>query len=220
MWQRERTIRVTASTVGSLLKMRTTTKPSKTVETMLYSGFKGSQATRYGTVMEQVSRREYKTYQERRGHSITTFQTGLVISLNHPWLAASPDDRVFDPTATPQSGLADYKNPYSVRDKTLEEAGKILSFCLEKKENGYRLKRRHDYYYQVQCQLYCDDKSWCDFMSRNARTRSQLLSVYYNLTLCHARLLNVLSSMGIKIHRSQATKQGQKYKMRRFSHEK
>ena len=56
-------------------------------------------------------------------------------------------------------------------------------------------------------------------MSRNAQTRSQLLSVYYNLTPCHARLLNVLSSMGIKIHRSQATKQGQKYKMRRFSHE-
>ena len=56
-------------------------------------------------------------------------------------------------------------------------------------------------------------------MSRNARTRSQLLSVYYNLTPCHARLLNVLSSMGIKIHRSQATKQGLKYKMRRFSHE-
>ena len=56
-------------------------------------------------------------------------------------------------------------------------------------------------------------------MSRNARTRSQLLSVYYNLTPCHARLLNVLSSMGIKIYRSQATKQGQKYKMRRFSHE-
>ena len=166
MWQRERTVRVTASTVGSLLKMRTTTRPSKKVETMLYSGFKGSQATRNGTVMEQVSRCEYKTYQERRGHSITTFQTGLVISLNHPWLAASPDDRVFDPTATPQSGLAEYKNPYSVRDKTLEEACKISSFCLEKKENGYRLKRRHDYYYQVQCQLYCDDKSWCDFVLR------------------------------------------------------
>ena len=56
-------------------------------------------------------------------------------------------------------------------------------------------------------------------MSRNARTRSQLLSVYYNLTPCHACLLNILSSIGIKIHRSQATKQGQKYKMRRFSHE-
>ena len=135
--------------------MRTTTKPSKKVETMLYSGFKRSQVTRYGTVMEQVhvSRREYKTYQERRGHSITTFQTGLVISFNHPWLAASPDDRVFDPTATPQLGLAEYKNPYSVRDKALKEACKISSFCLEKKENEYRLQRRHDYYYQVQRQL-------------------------------------------------------------------
>ena len=39
-------------------------------------------------------------------------------------------------------------------------------------------------------------------MSRNARTRSQLLSVYYNFTPFHARFLNVLLSTGIKIHRA------------------
>ena len=64
--------------------------------------------------------------------------------------------------------------------------------------------------------------SWAEFakvglcptiMSRNAQTQSQLLSIYYNLTPCHVCLVNVLSSMGIKIHRSQRTKQGQKYKM-------
>ena len=45
-------------------------------------------------------------------------------------------------------------------------------------------------------------------MSRNARTGSQLLSVYYNFTPFHVRFLNVLLSMGIKIHRALATKQG------------
>ena len=45
-------------------------------------------------------------------------------------------------------------------------------------------------------------------MSRNARTRSQLLSVYYNFTPFHARFLNVLLSMGIKIQRALATKYG------------
>ena len=34
-------------------------------------------------------------------------------------------------------------------------------------------------------------------MSRNVRTRSQLLSVYYPQSPCHARELNVLSYMGI-----------------------
>ena len=38
-------------------------------------------------------------------------------------------------------------------------------------------------------------------MSRNARTRSQLLSVYYKIIPCHTHLLNVLPPMGIKILR-------------------
>ena len=56
-----------------------------------------------------------------------------------------------------------------------------------------RIKRRHG------CQFVTD-------MSRNAWTRSQVLSVYYNFTPFHARFLNVLLSMGIKIHRALATK--------------
>ena len=53
-------------------------------------------------------------------------------------------------------------------------------------------------------------------MSRNAWTRGQLLSVYYNFTPFHARFLNVLLSMGIKIHRALATKQALKSTMHRF----
>ena len=56
-------------------------------------------------------------------------------------------------------------------------------------------------------------------MSRNARTRSQLLSVYYKIIPYHARLLNVLPPMGIKILRLLETKVGKKSKMHRFSHE-
>ncbi len=39
---------------------------------------------------------------------------------------------------------------------------------MEKLENSgsavYSLKKRHDYYYQVQCQMYCCDVEWCDFV--------------------------------------------------------
>ena len=71
-WERERKVGVTASTIGSLLKMRSTTKASKKVEAILYSTFKGSQATRYGTLMENSVIREYKTCREERGHSLIT----------------------------------------------------------------------------------------------------------------------------------------------------
>ena len=94
-----------------------------------------------------------------------TMKTGLVISLDNPWLATSPDDKVHDPSATPPYGLAEYKNPHSAEQLTIPEACQQLkNFCLEKTENNtYQLKPKHDYYYQIQCQLYCTNTMWCDF---------------------------------------------------------
>lgn len=85
-------------------------------------------------------------------HDLHTMNAGLVVSLANPWLAASVDD---DPTATPPWGLAEYKNPYSAKDLTISEAcQRSKSFCLEGTENNtFKLKSRHDYYYQVQCQM-------------------------------------------------------------------
>ena len=37
-------------------------------------------------------------------------------------------------------------------------------------------------------------------MSRNVRTRSQLLFHYYKIAPCHTRVLNVLSTMGINVY--------------------
>ena len=117
--------------------------------------------------MENVSRERYIAYQRQNGHpNLTTHSTGLVISFQNPWLAASPDDRVQDG----DWGLAEYKNPYSARHLTISQACETLkgNFCLAKcttnGQTSYTLKPRHDYYYQVQCQMYCDDKAWCDFV--------------------------------------------------------
>ena len=61
--------------------------------------------------------------------------SGLVVSVTTPWLAASPDGLVYDPQADPSQGLVEFKNPYSVRDKTLEEAvASCNTFCLTKKQ--------------------------------------------------------------------------------------
>ena len=172
LWMDERRKRLTASRVGAIAKMRKTTKRSNKVFEIIYGSFRGNEATRYGCTMEATARDEYVTYQQQKGHpSLTTTKTGLVVSMGNPWLAASPDDRVYDPGTSPSCGLAEYKNPYSARQMTIEEAcTRVTSFCLESKEiegmKNYKLKRRHDYYFQVQCQLYCDDKEWCDFVLR------------------------------------------------------
>ena len=58
----ERRKRITASKVGGIAKMKETTKRSSKVKALLYSSFRGNQATRYGTGMENVAIKQYITY--------------------------------------------------------------------------------------------------------------------------------------------------------------
>ena len=68
-------------------------------------------------------------------------------------VAASPDSRVFDPSSSPD-GLIKPKNNPSTAKKLMSEKG----------QNA--LDTNHDYFYQVQCQLYCTQSAWCDFVIR------------------------------------------------------
>ena len=169
-WMYERRKRITASNVGGIAKMKEKTKKSSKVKKLLYSTFRGNAATRYGSEKEELALQEYTTYQRRNHHpDLRTESCGLFISENNNWLAATPDSLVHDSSdAAHPLGLVEIKNPYSVRDKTLDEACDKSSFILElnKEKETRRLKHRHDYYFQVQCQLYCADKNWCDFVVR------------------------------------------------------
>lgn len=141
-------------------------KKPKKIENLLYSKFSGNKATMYGNIMEPVAEDEYVRYQNEHGHP----------GLKTPYIAASPDARVHDPTYIPSDGLAEYKNPHSSRKKSLDEACQSKTFFLQKVEQEgevkYMLKRRHDYYFQVQCQLYCENREWCDFVVRTEKELS------------------------------------------------
>ena len=132
-WRSEKRKRLTVSRVGSILKMRRATKRSKKVEEMLYSKFKGNAATRYGLEKEDMTKELYVTYQRQRGHpDLTAANCGLFISLEYPWLGATPDGVVTDPSDTSQPlGLVEIKNPYAARQQTLSEACTRSGFCLE-----------------------------------------------------------------------------------------
>ena len=165
MWMEERKKRVTASKVGGIAKMRPGTKRAKKVEDMLYTRFSGSAATRYGVLMEEETRKQYVTYQQQHGHpGLETEEAGLCISCTNPWLAASPDGIVHDPISQPATGLLEIKNPHSARNITIREFASKASSCLNVQQNGTcYLKHGHDYYFQMQCQLYCADN---DFVVR------------------------------------------------------
>ena len=81
------------------------------------------------------------------------------------WLPALMDWFMITDAKNPHD-LLEVKNPFSVQDKELDEACKSSGICLQKKDGMYKLKVSHDYYFQVQCQLYCANRSWCDFVLR------------------------------------------------------
>ena len=97
--------------------------------------------------MEDQTRQQYDNYQHKNGHpGLTTQPTGLTISVDNQWLAASPDNIVEDPSEQPTAGLAEYKPPFPARNLTISEAcDKFSSFCLIRSEEGdvvrYELKR-------------------------------------------------------------------------------
>jgi len=46
--------------------------------------------------MEHVARNQYITHRQQKGHpGLKTEKPGIVTSQQNPWLAASPDDRVY-----------------------------------------------------------------------------------------------------------------------------
>ncbi len=87
-WRNERKKRLTASKVGGILKMRTTTKRANKVKELLYSTFVGNNATRYGIEMEETARMEYAAHQQQnKCTGINATDCGLFVSLDNPWLA-------------------------------------------------------------------------------------------------------------------------------------
>ena len=166
LWHEERRKRLTASNVGKIAKRRATTKVGPSVKQLLNRKFQGNVATNWGTFREEDSNKEYLRKKREQSPNISTSKSGLVVSLRDPWLGASPQRLVYDPALDSPDGLVEYKNPYSARNVTIDEAvKKVKNFCLcYSSDQKLQLKENHDYYYQIQCAMYCTNRKWCDFV--------------------------------------------------------
>ena len=166
LWHEERRKRLTASNVGKIAKRRATTKVGPTVQQLLNAKFQGNSATNWGNFREEDSNKEYLKIKKESSPNISTSTCGLVVSISNPWLGASPDRLVHDPASDPPNGLVEFKNPYTARNMTLDEAvSKLKNFCLcYSSTQELQLKENHDYYYQMQCAMYCTNREWCDFV--------------------------------------------------------
>ena len=169
IWLAERRKRITSSNTGAIAKRRATTKVANMVKSLLYCTFRGNIATEWGKLQEPATCKAYIETKCSVSPGISVKSSGLVIHPEHQWLAASPDGLVTDPTVSDPTGIVEFKNPYKHRESLLKDAAsEAKDFCLtvNTQSSSLRLKKSHQYYYQIQAAMFCTRVKWCDFVVR------------------------------------------------------
>ena len=143
----------------TIVKCRSTTPVTRTVNQLLYSTFRGNynSATRWGLDQEQHTVGVYTSWLHNRGSSnpIVNIKYGLVVCTAHPWLAAT-DSWVTDPEASPSLGFVEFKNRYSYRDLSMSDAiAANKCDCLAINNSHIELKHTHSYYTITRCKWPC-----------------------------------------------------------------
>ena len=166
LWFSARRYRITAYHFGEILHRRKDTPPNTLVLSILKPRKISTPATTWGN--RARSNGHSSIYRSPAQHScgrtdLTVGPRGFFVSEHHPFLGATPDGTVYDPTNLEQAfGFLEVKCPYSHRDRTPTEACAMPGFCceLDTQSDGtqlIKLWRNHPYYAQVQGQMAVGD---------------------------------------------------------------
>lgn len=165
-WFSWRQNRITASTAHCISHSRFVNGTSPTPAASYLANITGqgsnvkTRAMTWGIEMEAEAVCRYQILKSKAlGRPVRVQECGLFIDSQRPWLAASPDGIVLEMDGKRLLCL-EVKCPYKHRQNTVAQACKEdRTFCLEiqdgkgTKEPHYRLKPKHSYYTQIQCQL-------------------------------------------------------------------
>ena len=101
---------------------------------------------------------DYETEMHKNGHQVTVTKSGFVVSTSHCFLGASPDGFVHDPVESPTDGLIEIKYVSLNSGETLRDALLRKHICKLVEGQKITIDRNHQYFYQVQQQMFCSKK--------------------------------------------------------------
>ncbi|PFX12320.1 hypothetical protein AWC38_SpisGene23745 [Stylophora pistillata] len=165
LWFRMRTGRIRASKFKNACR----TDPSCPSHSLIMSichpemARFNTEATKWGCQHEKVAKETYASFQKVKHKNFGMSYSGLFVSRNHPYLGASPDGLVCCDCCG--AGVCVIKCPFCHKNDHISTSAQDKNFCFEVTTTGaHRLKRNHQYYYQVQLQLMCTDLKYIDFV--------------------------------------------------------
>lgn len=191
LWYSERVCRLTASNFGLVCKRRPGYMSSLVKHLLYVEPPVTVSAIRLGRQKEPVIVEKYVATMQKEETLVAVYETGLHVHPTAGFLAASPDRLVEDYSCEPAQGVLEVKYLASVVGPP-EDALAKPTICLEQLQNGtVHLKKSHNYFYQVQGQMACTQRSWCDFVCMTStghlfRERISFDAEFWSN--CHAKL--------------------------------
>ena len=162
-WHKARIGRLTSSSFGTICKRKVDTSPDCLVKSLLCydkTEFDGP-SVRWGRSHERAALRTYENSNKKKHEQLKVQTSGLRINSKFPHLGSSPDGLVSCKCCG--KGLVEVKCPFTSRFKVPSEACEDSKFPCVMKDGKLKLKRNHNYYYQVQGQMALCNRNFCDF---------------------------------------------------------
>ncbi|XP_029730491.2 uncharacterized protein LOC109425600 [Aedes albopictus] len=154
-WKTFRIGRITASILKKVVSTNINTPSMSLLKTICYpdTAYFTTQATTYGKNMEKVALRILSVYLTKTHGQASVVETGLIISRQHPEVAASPDGLLL--CACCKKVPLEIKCPFKFKDETdvLLKLTRKPQPYLRKTSEGFELIESHDNYAQVQAQI-------------------------------------------------------------------
>lgn len=117
----------------------------------------------YGITYEPTARTSYFKYLSELHNDFHLDLAGFCISTEKAEFGASPDGLVTC-SCCAGHGCLEIKCPYRMREMSIEDFSKLNGSFLLQSDDGFNLDRNHDYFFQVQLQMFCSETSYCDFV--------------------------------------------------------
>lgn len=165
-WYQHRKFRITVSKSYRCAASKQSTSPTKAIKEVLgYNNNYSSEAMKAGISMEHEIVSQYVEEKLKlNGCIVNVERCGFFVHPIHPFLGASPDGIVTADTG--ESGLLEVKFIQTFESETVEQALVRKRICVL--QNEVHLNTKHQYFYQVQHQMYVTCKIWCDFVVKGS----------------------------------------------------